>query len=65
MSIASAWESGSELLTPAHGGNDGPVPYFTYEGHDFEQEPGVEVPVDTVYAQCASSPRPAGNRQAC
>lgn len=31
------------------GGNSDDVPYFTYEGHDFEQPPGVEVPIVQVY----------------
>lgn len=44
------WEADGRLFRPRQGNNPGRVPYYTYDGHDFEQDAGVEVPIDDVYA---------------
>ncbi|RBM15242.1 hypothetical protein DI005_28380 [Prauserella sp. PE36] len=45
-----SWAEPSELQLPVNGLNVEPVEYFTWDGHQYDQDPGSEVPIETMHA---------------
>ncbi|MBK1785152.1 Imm1 family immunity protein [Prauserella cavernicola] len=43
-----SWAEPHELQLPQNGLNAEPVEYFTWDGHQYDQDPGSEVPIATV-----------------
>ncbi|MBK1786041.1 Imm1 family immunity protein [Prauserella cavernicola] len=58
------WGTAEASFRPADGLNTDHVPYFTWQGHDFEQDPGVETPVERVY-QAVREYVTTGQRPTC